>query len=45
MISIKDTHLFGLDLVNCAILREQYRVDGSRFVIISDENLDGGTRQ
>jgi hypothetical protein len=37
--------LFGLDLVNCSILREQFRVDNSHFLIITHENLDDGTRQ
>jgi ribosomal-protein-alanine N-acetyltransferase len=45
MLFVKDTHLFGLDLVNYAILQEQFRVDNSRFVIVSDENLEDGTRQ
>ncbi|OGO29455.1 MAG: hypothetical protein A2W33_06800 [Chloroflexi bacterium RBG_16_52_11] len=35
MLFVKDTHLFSLDLVNYAIVREQFRVDHSRFVIIT----------
>ena len=36
MVFVKDTHLFGLDLVNYAILKEQFQVDNSRFMIITD---------
>jgi len=39
---VKDTHLFGLDLVNYAILREQFWIDSSHYLIIVQEKLDGG---
>ena len=45
MIFVNGTHLFGLDLVNYAIPKEQFEVGSSRFVIITHENLDDCTRQ
>jgi len=40
MVFVKETHLFGLDLVNYTIERDQFLIDSSRYLIILHETTE-----